>query len=150
MPAATTLAILAILWTVGSLTGKSQENTYTVPRIHLPAEGLLQVGRHGRGASDEHVVSIKTAVCCDNVQMGTKVPKVAEGLDRDHTARGRIGIRNAGFQICGQHFPGPAGKIGQQPPMGHEVDAEALGDAKDPLTVRHMLEHLLAQPLPEL
>jgi hypothetical protein len=34
--------------------------------------------------------------------------------------------------------------------MGHEVDAEALGDAKDPLTVRHMLEHLLAQPLPEL
>jgi hypothetical protein len=34
--------------------------------------------------------------------------------------------------------------------MGHEVDAEALGYAKDPLAVRHMLEHLLAQPLPEL
>jgi hypothetical protein len=30
------------------------------------------------------------------MQMGMKVLEIAEGLDRGHTARGRIGIRNAG------------------------------------------------------
>ena len=78
---------------------------------YLPAEGVLQVVRQRRGASDEHVVSIKTAVCGNNMQMGIKILEIAEGLDRDDAAWGRIIIRHHGLEVFGEHVPGPAGNV---------------------------------------
>ena len=92
-------------------------------------------------ALDEHVVSIETAVCGDNMQMGIEILEIAESMHRHRATGFRIGISDTGFQISTQHFPGTLGELGQRPAMKHEIYPKPFGDAKDPLPMGDMFEH---------
>ncbi len=59
-------------------------------------------------------------------------------------------LRNGLPQKHLQRFPGAPAQIDQQPPVIEKVTAEDLRDAEDKMPVRNLLEHIHAQPFPEL
>ena len=81
---------------------------------------------------------------------GLKLLKIAESLN-GHRCAGHGVITACGLaQAKAQHFPCATRQLAQQPAIGHKEFAQNLGDAENPLPMRHRFEHFFPEPGAEL
>ena len=78
----------------------------------------------------KYSIICKTAVCCNNVEVGMKILKITEGLhSNDRSGFGAV-VGCGLFQVGTENFPGTTGKHGKQFSVVQEIDAQPLGNTE--------------------
>lgn len=107
----------------------------------MPEDGLQFFQFQVRG-HPEHAFAVKASVHDQNMAVGVKPEKVAEGLNGDDDTGDRILFGNDLLHEDLQGFPGTTTQVMEKMAIIEEIPTQDLRDAQDEMPVGNLFENI--------